>query len=77
LVLPIALSTRLPGSILAVLMGSGKHNEQVIESALQEATHTQPVVFLYLSDHMVERIPSPFEIVDPYLGMRQLKHKRG
>lgn len=67
LVLPTPLETRMPGSILVVLMGDGKHNEQVIESALQEAAYTQPIVFLYLSDQKLQRVPHPFEIVDPYL----------
>jgi amino acid transporter len=67
LVLPMLLEKRIPNSVLAVLISNGKDNKQVIESALQEATHTQPVVFLYLSDQTLERVPQPFEIVDPYL----------
>jgi amino acid transporter len=67
LVLPMRLERRQPDCVLAVLMGSGRHNESVIESALHEAVHTQPIVFLYLSEHQVERTPRPFEIVDPYL----------
>lgn len=67
LVLPIPLKTRMPGSVLAVLMGNSKQNEHVIESALHEATYAQPVVFLYLSEQAVKRNPRPFEIVDPYL----------
>jgi amino acid transporter len=67
LVLPMHLQTRIPNSVLAVLMSNGKDNKRVIESALQEATPTQPVVFLYLSDQRLERVPQPFEIVDPYL----------
>ncbi len=66
-VLPMPLETRVPNSILAVLMGSGRHNEEVIESALQEASYRHPVVFLYLSDLTLERVPRPFEIIDPYL----------
>jgi hypothetical protein len=73
LVLPTALETRFPGSVLAVLMDSGKNNEQVIKSALKAAIHTQPVIFLYLSDYMLERSPSPFEIVDPYLEDMEAK----
>jgi amino acid transporter len=66
-VLPTPLETRVPGSILAVLMGSGRHNEEVIESALQEASYKHPVVFLYVSDLNLARTPRPFEIIDPYL----------
>jgi hypothetical protein len=61
------LETRIPNSVLAVLVSDGKDNKQVIESALKGATSTQQVVFLYLSDHGIERVPQPFEIVDPYL----------
>jgi amino acid transporter len=67
LVLPMHLQTRIPNSVLAVLMSDGRDNKQVIESALQDAGSTQPIVFLYLSDHRLERVPQPFEIIDPYL----------
>jgi amino acid transporter len=67
LVLPIHLQTRIPNSVLAVLMSSEKDNKLVIESALKEANSTQPIVFLYLSDQKLERVPQAFEIVDPYL----------
>jgi hypothetical protein len=61
------LQTRIPNSILAVLMSNGRDNKRVIESALQGATSTQPIVFLYLSDQRLERVPQHFEIIDPYL----------
>ena len=52
---------------MAVLVGNERHNEQVIQSALHETTSGQPVVFLYLSDQKFDRVPRPFEIIDPYL----------
>jgi amino acid transporter len=67
LVLPTHLQTRIPNSVLAVLTSSEKDNKQVIESALQDANSMQPIVFLYLSDQRLERVPQPFEIIDPYL----------
>jgi amino acid transporter len=67
LVLPMHLQTRIPNSVLAVLMSDGRENKQVIESALKDASATEPIVFLYLSDHRLERDPQPFEIIDPYL----------
>jgi amino acid transporter len=66
LVLPTPLEGRIPGSVLAILMGSGEQNEGIIRSALDEA-QGRPVVFLYLSDQVLEREPRPFEIIDPYL----------
>ncbi len=66
-IVPMLLETRIPGSILAVLMSNEEENEHVIKSALQESADAQPVVFLYLSDRKLERVPKPFEIVDPYL----------
>lgn len=67
LIMPMLLETRIPDSVLAVLKSNAEENESVIKSAIQEATYTQPVVFLYLSDKKLERVPQPFEIVDPYL----------
>jgi amino acid transporter len=68
LVLPMPVESRLPNSVLAVLMGDPQYNQRVIESALQEAASGgQSVVFLYLSKQKLERVPLPFEIIDPYL----------
>ncbi|QBD74594.1 APC family permease [Ktedonosporobacter rubrisoli] len=66
LVLPARLQGRVPDSTLVVLLDGEKLNEQIINSALH-AIEQQPVVFLYLSKHMIERNPRPFEILDPYL----------
>jgi hypothetical protein len=59
---------RLPGSILAVLTSGNGYNEAVIRAAINHADG-HPVVFLYVSDQKVSgaRVPSMFEVVDPYL----------
>ncbi|GLV56154.1 hypothetical protein KDH_29970 [Dictyobacter sp. S3.2.2.5] len=76
-VLPKPLETRMPNAVLAVLVGNEHNNERVIESAIKEvsdeAAERRSVIFLYLSKQKVNRAPSPFEIVDPYLEDGQAK----
>lgn len=76
-VLPRPLETRMPNAILAVLVGNEHNNERVIESALKEVSDDgekkRSLIFLYLSTQKVNRVPSPFEIVDPYLEDGQAK----
>ncbi|GCE28484.1 hypothetical protein KDA_39680 [Dictyobacter alpinus] len=77
IVLPRPLENRMPNAILAVLVGNEHNNERVIESALKEAADDgepgRSLIFLYLSKQKVNRVPSPFEIVDPYLEDGQAK----
>lgn len=76
-VMPRPLETRLPNAILAVLVGSEHNNERVIESALKEISEDgsdmRSLIFLYLSKQKMNRVPSPFEIIDPYLEDGQAK----
>ncbi len=69
---------RLPGSILAVLTASNGHNDAVIRTAINNA-EGHPVVFLYVGDHKPQdrRVPSMFEVVDPYLDDLQAKEYFG
>src|SRR6266550_6501348 len=58
---------RLPGSVLAVLTGSNRHNDAVIRTAINNA-EGHPVVFLYVNERkpLPGRAPGIFELVDPY-----------
>jgi len=69
---------RLPGSILAVLTNRNGHNDAIIRTAINNA-EGHPVVFLYVSDRKPEisRVPSMFEVVDPYLDDLQAKEYFG
>jgi hypothetical protein len=60
------LEGRMPESLLAVLAAGDQHNGAVIDAAINHA-RGKPVVFLYLAEPKVERIPQLFEVVDPYL----------
>ena len=60
------LEGRMPESLLAVLAADDQQNGAVIEVAINHA-RGKPVVFLYLAQPKVERVPQLFEIVDPYL----------
>lgn len=60
------LEGRVPESLLAVLTAGDQRNDAVIEAAINNA-RGKPVVFLYLAQPKVERVPQLFEIVDPYL----------
>ncbi len=64
----------LPGSVLAVLTASNGQNDAVIRTAISNA-EGHPVVFLYLANPVdqTKRIPSIFEMVDPYLEDIQAK----
>jgi len=61
-----SLEGRIPDSVLAVLTTNDPQKVQVIEAAINNA-RGKPVVFLYLGEQENQRIPQPFEIVDPYL----------
>ncbi len=66
---PVAVSqlgSRLPDSVLAVLISGDAQNTQVIETAIGNADG-KPIVFLYLGEYRADHAPQPFEIVDPYL----------
>jgi len=70
---------RLPGSILAVLTSGNGHNDAVIRAAVNHADGN-PIVFLYVSDQKARgqrRVPSMFEVVDPYLDDLQAKEYFG
>lgn len=69
---------QLPGSLLAVLTSENGLNEAVIRAAISHS-EGHPVVFLYLSDHTIQRKrePSMFEVVDPYLDDTQAKEYFG
>jgi amino acid transporter len=60
------LEGRMPESLLAVLAAGDQHNSAVIDAAINHA-RGKPVVFLYLAEPKVERVPQLFEVVDPYL----------
>jgi amino acid transporter len=59
---------QLPGSILAILTAINGHNDAVIRTAINNADG-HPVVFLYMGENTGKsvRMPSMFEVVDPYL----------
>src|SRR5712691_9138695 len=57
---------RLPGSVLAVLIEGNEHNDAVIHSAIN-AADGHPVVFLYVGNRRLGRLPRMFELYDPYL----------
>jgi hypothetical protein len=60
------LGGRMPESLLAVLAAGDQHNGAVIDATINHA-RGKPVVFLYLAEPKVERVPQLFEVVDPYL----------
>ena len=67
-VLTTGVEGRLPGSVLAVLTASNGNNDAVIRTAINNADG-HPVVFLYVSEPRKadSRVPTMFEIRDPYL----------
>jgi amino acid transporter len=69
---------RLPGSILAVLTNRNGQNDAVIRTAINNADG-HPVVFLYVNDQkpITKRVPSMFEVIDPYLDDLQAKEYFG
>ncbi len=67
---------RLPGSIMAVLTPDNGQNDAVIRTAINEADG-HPVVFLYLGKRRPGRMPSIFEVYDPYLYDQQAKEYFG
>src|SRR6266704_3136911 len=75
-VVTTGLEGRLPGSILAVLTAKNGRNDMIIRSAIDSA-EGKPVVFLYLGEPRVERIPQIFEVYDPYLYDSQAKKSFG
>ena len=60
------LEGRVSDSLLAVLTAGDDHNEAIIKAAISNA-YGRPVVFLYLAEPKVGRVPQLFEVVDPYL----------
>ena len=69
---------RLPGSILAILTAINGHNDAVIRTAINNADGN-PVVFLYVGENKGKnvRVPSMFEVVDPYLDDQKAKEYFG
>jgi hypothetical protein len=65
---------RLPGSVLAVLTSENGHNDAVIRAAVNNADG-HPIVFLYVNQEpqQAPRVPSMFEVVDPYLDDERAK----
>jgi amino acid transporter len=75
-VVTTGIEGRLPGSILAVLPAENPHNDAVIQTAINNADGN-PVVFLYVSEPRVQRVPRMFEFVDPYSEDQQAKETFG
>ncbi len=75
-VVTTGIEGRLPGSIMAVLTANNGQNEAVIRTALNEADG-HPVVFLYVGKSRPGRMPSMFEVYDPYLDDQQAKEYFG
>src|SRR6266487_1431288 len=71
-VVTTGIEGRLPGSILAVLTADNPHNDAVIHTAINNADGN-PVVFLYIGEPKVQRVPRMFEFVDPYSEDQQAK----
>ena len=75
-VVTTGIEGRLPGSVLAVLVEGNEHNDAVIHSAI-DAVDGHPVVFLYVGNRRPGRLPSIFELYDPYLEDQQAKETLG
>ena len=75
-VVTTGIEGRLPGSVLAVLIEGNEHNDAVIHSAIN-AADGHPVVFLYVGNRRPGRLPSMFELYDPYLEDQQAKETLG
>ncbi len=75
-VVTTGIEGRLPGSILAVLTADNPHNDAVIHTAINNADGNA-VVFLYVSEPKVQRVPRMFEFVDPYNEDQQAKETFG
>jgi amino acid transporter len=75
-VVTTGIEGRLPGSILAVLTADNPHNDAVIRSAISNADGNT-VVFLYVGEPKVQRVPRMFEFVDPYHEDQQAKETFG
>ncbi len=75
-VVTTGIEGRLPGSILAVLTADNPHNDAIIRTAINHADG-KVVVFLYLGEPKVQRVPRLFEFVDPYHEDEQAKETFG
>ncbi len=75
-VITTGVEGRLPGSILAVLTANNPHNDTVIRTAINEADG-HPVVFLFIGEPKMRRVPRMFEFVDPYSEDQQAKENFG
>jgi len=66
---PVAVAQiggRQQNAVLIMLSPDDPQTFTVIKTAIRD-THGKPLVFLYLGEQRPERIPTPLEIVDPYL----------
>jgi hypothetical protein len=75
-VVTTGIEGRLPGSVLAVLTANNPHNDAVIHNAITNADGN-PVVFLYVGEPKVQRVPRMFEFIDPYSEDQQAKETFG
>jgi amino acid transporter len=75
-VVTTGIEGRLPGSILAVLTADNPHNDAVIHTSINHADGN-PVVFLYVSEPKVQRVPRMFEFIDPYSEDQHAKETFG
>ena len=65
-----------PGAVLAVLSGSSRSNEAIIQSAITNPAK-KPVVFLYLGQRASDRKPELFRMIEPHLNDEQAKKALG
>lgn len=72
----MGIARRIPDSVLAVLTAKNGHNDMVIRSAISSA-EGRPIIFLYVGDRKIDRTPSMFEVVDPYLEDQRAKEYFG
>ncbi len=75
-VVAMGIARRIPDSVLAVLTAKNGHNDMVIRSAISSA-EGRPIIFLYVGGRKIDRTPSMFEVVDPYLEDQRAKEYFG
>ena len=65
-----------PGAVLAVLAAGSQSNDAVIQAAITN-TDGKPVVFLYLGQHVSDRKPELFRLIEPHLNDEQARQDMG
>lgn len=75
-VITTGVEKNFPGAVLAVLTANSKHNEAIINAAVNN-TGKKPIVFLYLGQQTSDIKPRLFRLIEPHLNDPQAREILG